>query len=68
MIIRVTADHHFYVLAETTAESKFLSWRLDGHPRAKDKSYTLDANDFMTLMRKYTKAKNLDDEGEKSGS
>lgn len=64
MIIRVTADHHFYLKAETTPESKFLGWRLDGHKQAKDKSYTIDSNEFMILMRKYTKAKNLEDVGD----
>lgn len=64
MIIRVTPDHQFNVKAETTPESKFLGWRLDGHKQAKDKSYTIGSNDFMALMRKYTKAKNLEDTGD----
>jgi len=64
MIIRVTPDHQFNVKAETTPESKFLGWRLDGHKQAKDKSYTVDSNEFMALMRKYTKAKNLEDTGD----
>ncbi len=62
MIIRVTNDHKFYIKSETTQESKFLGWRLDDHKRAKDKSYTIDSQDFMTLMRKLTKAKNLAEE------
>lgn len=64
MIIRVTHDHHFSVQSETDAEAKFLSWRLDSALRAKDKSYTLDAQEFMTLMRKFTKAKKLDEDGD----
>ena len=62
MIVRITSDHQFYIQPENTPESKFLGWRLDGHKRAKDNSYTLDSQDFMTLMRKFTKAKNLDGE------
>ena len=65
MIIRITNDHHFYLLAENTPESKFLGWRLANHKRAKDNSYTVDAQEFMTLMRKFTKAK-LEDEAPKT--
>ena len=36
--------------------------RLAALKRAKDNSYTLDAQDFMTLMRKFTKAKFEDEE------
>ena len=62
MIIRITNDHHFYLQPENTPESKFLGWRLNGHTRAKDNSYTIDAQEFMTLMRKFTKARFEDDE------
>ena len=65
MIIRITDDHQFYVLPENTPESKFLGWRLAGYKRAKDNSYTVDAQEFMTLMRKYTKAKFEDETSEK---
>jgi hypothetical protein len=61
MIVRVTPDHHFYVQSENTVESKFLGWRLDADKRAKDGSYTIDSQDFMTLMRKFTKAKIAED-------
>ena len=57
MIIRVSQDHRFYIMPENTAESKFLSWRLDSSMQAKDRSYTVDSQEFMTLMRKFTKAK-----------
>ena len=45
-----------------TPESKFLGWRLATLKRAKDNSYTVDAQEFMTLMRKFTKAKLEDEE------
>jgi hypothetical protein len=61
MIIRLTSDHQFYLQPENTPESKFLGWRLAGYKRAKDNSYTVGAQEFMTLMRKFTKAK-FDDE------
>ena len=57
MIIRITSDHQFYLQPENTPESKFLGWRLANYKRAKDNSYTVDAQEFMTLMRKFTKAK-----------
>ncbi len=57
MIIRITNDHQFYLQPENTPESKFLGWRLANYKRAKDNSYTIDAQEFMTLMRKFTKAK-----------
>ena len=57
MIIRITNDHQFYLQPENTPESKFLGWRLASYKRAKDNSYTVDAQEFMTLMRKFTKAK-----------
>lgn len=62
MIIRITSEHQFYIQPENTPESKFLGWRLAALKRAKDNSYTLDAQDFMTLMRKFTKAKFEDEE------
>ena len=67
MIIRVTPDHHFYIKSETTPESKFLGWRLEGHKRAKDNSYTIDSQEFMTLMRKFTKAKHLEEDEDSGG-
>ena len=62
MIIRLTKDHRFYLQPENTPESKFLGWRLATLKRAKDNSYTVDAQEFMTLMRKFTKAKLEDEE------
>ena len=67
MIVRITSDHHFYVQSENTAESKFLTWRLDSDHRAKDGSFTIDSQAFMTLMRKYTKAKISDEDSGDSG-
>ena len=61
MIIRVTNDHQFYLQPENTPESKFLGWRLTSYTRAKDNSYTVGAQEFMTLMRKFTKARFEDD-------
>ena len=67
MIIRITDDHQFYVQPENTPESKFLGWRLANYKRAKDNSYSIDAQEFMTLMRKYTKAR-FEDSDAKSDS
>ncbi len=67
MIVRITPDHQFYVQSENTAESKFLTWRLDNDNRAKDGSFTIDSQEFMTLMRKFTKAKISDEDASKTG-